>query len=117
VHENRIKIDHSIVGRENDNHINFVVSLNDNEKLKQYTQFIFPKCYIFGIPFEWFILKIGVLILDLRAYIVLKDKIAFLLQVHKWNARGHEELPFVDVNDKYLLLVLNIKIISLMKKY
>ena len=89
------------------NHIDYCIPPDDDEKKKQYAQFISRECYIRGIPLQ------GSNLDDwhsaLRCCIAMEKKIEFLLQVREWYKKGRETVPLVEVIELLIPCVLHLE--------
>jgi hypothetical protein len=104
----KIVTDHMVANKESDiNHIDFVISSDDNEKQKQYAQFVSWECYIRGIPL------LGSNVEDwraaLRCCITLENQIKFLVQVKEWHNNGRASVPLVEVVEILIPCILHLE--------
>ncbi len=104
----RIVTDHTVTSKElQTNHIDFVLPLDEDEKVKQYAQFISRECYIRGIPLN------GSHVEDwraaLRCCIAMENKIKFLLQVKEWHNAGRSTVPLVEVIELIIPCLLHLE--------
>jgi hypothetical protein len=106
--KSRIKTDPTQADKATDvNHIEFVLPENNNEQVKEYTQFISRECYIRGIPLQASHLEDW--ITSLKACIAMENWIRFLLQVREWHSKGHEVVPLVEVIELLIPCVLHLE--------
>jgi hypothetical protein len=106
--KSRIVTDQMVANKELDiNHIDFVIPPDDNENLKEYTQFISWECYIRGIPL------IGSHLEDwraaLRCCICMENKIKFLQQVKEWSNSGRTTVPLLEVLELLIPCILHLE--------
>lgn len=104
----KIVTDHMVANKESDiNHIDYVIPPDDDEKLKEYTQFILQECYIRGIPL------IGSNLKDwrvaLRSCICMENKIKLLQQVKDWQKSGRTTVPLVEVVELLIPCILHLE--------
>lgn len=104
----RIATDHMVANKESDiTHIDYVIPPDDNEKQKQYAQFVSWECYIQGIPL------LGSNLEDshaaLHCCITMENYIKFLLQVKEWNSNGRTTVPLVEVIEILIPCILHLE--------
>ena len=88
------------------NHIDYIIP-RDDEKKKEYTQFISRECHIRGIP-----LQVGQLedwLFALKSCVVMENRISFLLAVREWHSCGRSTVPLVEVVELLIPCVLHLE--------
>jgi hypothetical protein len=105
----KILTDHTQVNKETDrNHIDYVVPPLDDEKQKDYANFIARECIIHGIRVdasnnynEWRSM--------LCMSIAMEKYILFLENVRKWDEDGHDKVPLVEVLELLIPCILHLE--------
>jgi hypothetical protein len=106
--KSKVKTDHMMANKESDiNHIDYCIPPDDDEKKKQYTQFISRECYIRGIPLqgnhleEWHS--------ALRSCIFMEKRINFLIKVRDWHNSGYKTVPLVEIVEILIPCILHLE--------
>jgi hypothetical protein len=104
----KLWVDHAQVDKENDlNHIDYVIPVNDLQKLRLYTQFIARECNLRGLVLhgtnveEWRNL--------LRSCVETEKCIAVLEKVREWDSQGKETVPLVEVVELIIPCILHLE--------
>jgi len=85
-------------------HIEYVIPPDNEEKLREYKQFISNKCMLFSIPLngcleDWH--------RSLFECVQLERSILVLENVKKWHEQGLESVPLVDVIELLIPCILH----------
>ena len=103
----KLQTDPTVSGKENDiTHIEFVIPLNDEGKLREYTQFIAQECRIRKIPL------IGRLDDWRSALLACTNMERYLMQLQKvreWYENGRTEVPLVEVVELLIPCILHLE--------
>ena len=91
----KLRTDHMQLNKENDiMHISYVIPQDDEEKLREYTQFISNECRLRSIPMNG---RLEDLRSALRECVQLENAVRALEKVKQWYASGRETVPLVEV--------------------
>jgi hypothetical protein len=89
------------------NHIDYIIPPDDDEKKKEYKQFISHECHIRGIPLQGG--QIEDWLFALRTCIVMESRISFLLTVREWYNCGRTMVLLVEVVELVIPCVLHLE--------
>jgi hypothetical protein len=107
IRRSKLLTDHMQADKESDpQHIDYIVPPFDDEKQKQYANFIARKCIIQGLQIvscdnEWRSL--------LRESVAMEKYIDFWETVRKWNEDGHETVPLIEVLELFIPCILHLE--------
>jgi hypothetical protein len=93
--KSKLRTDYTQVNKEMDNmHISYIVPHNDEEKLREYTQFILRECRIRSIPMNG---RLDDWRTALQECVALEKALTHLEMVKKWHESGLVTVPLVDI--------------------
>jgi hypothetical protein len=109
ISRSRLLTNHMQGNKESDElHIDFVVPPMDDEKQKQYANFIARECIIRGLRIDardnfevWRSM--------LRESVALEKYICFLEHIRKWNEGGHDKVPLIEVLELLIPCILHLE--------
>jgi hypothetical protein len=105
--KSKLQTDLTASGKENDiTHIEYVIPLNDDGKLREYTQFIVQECRLHKIPL---IGRMDDWLSALTASAAMERYLMHLEKVREWYESGRMEVPLVEVVELLIPCILHLE--------
>jgi hypothetical protein len=101
----KLHTDHLQVSKDSDiMHIEYIIPHDDEDKLREYTQFIYRECSLHSIPLHGHLEDWR---MSLYQAVTLERSVDYLVKVKEWYDSGLETVPLVDVIELLIPCILH----------